>query len=189
MRVPPDQSATLAATAASASSGSRALSARVTLVRRVPNRNVCTRLRASVTAWRKCRKSRVYWLIEPEMSSSATIGGALVRRPRYLRSITAPPAFRLARSVRRRSIRWPWRSGASRRVLTSSSESTRRLIACLAAAISTVVICAKSFFCNSSRSDMVRRASTSISGSLRSCSRKPANSASSTRCAPGFGAG
>src|SRR5262245_49621657 len=81
MRVPPDQSATLALTAASASSGSLALSARVTLVSLVPNRKVCTRLRASVTAWRKCRKSRVYWLIEPEMSSSATIGGALVRGP------------------------------------------------------------------------------------------------------------
>src|SRR5262245_40259182 len=50
IRVPPDQSATLAETAASASSGSLRLSARVTLVSRVPNRNVCTRLRASVTA-------------------------------------------------------------------------------------------------------------------------------------------
>jgi hypothetical protein len=104
MRVPPDQSGTLAATAASPSSGSFALSARVTLVRRVPNKKVCTRLRASVTAWRKCRNSRVYWLIEPEISSSATSGGALERGPRYLRSITAPPALRLARKVRRISI-------------------------------------------------------------------------------------
>ena len=61
--------------------GSFSLSARVTLVSRVPNRKVCTRLRASVTAWRKCRNSRVYWLIEPEISSSATIGGILVLRP------------------------------------------------------------------------------------------------------------
>ena len=57
-------------------------SARVTLVSRVPNRKVCTRLRASVTAWRKCRNSRVYWLIEPEISSSATIGGGLRARAR-----------------------------------------------------------------------------------------------------------
>ena len=81
-----------------------ALSARVTLVSRVPNKKVCTRLRASVTAWRKCRNSRVYWLMEPEISSSATSGGALTRGPRYFRSITAPPALRLARKVRRMSI-------------------------------------------------------------------------------------
>src|SRR5204863_2057224 len=103
IRVPPDQSATFAPTAASASSGSLALSARVTLVNRVPNRNVWTRLRASVTACRKCRNRRVYWLIEPEISSRATIGGDFERGPRYLRSITAPPALRLARNVRRMS--------------------------------------------------------------------------------------
>ena len=40
MRVPPDQSSTLAEQAASASSGSRSRSARVTLVSRVPNRKV-----------------------------------------------------------------------------------------------------------------------------------------------------
>ena len=81
MRVPPDQSSTLAEHAASASSGSFSFSARVTLVSRVPNRKVCTRFRASVTACRKCRNSRVYWLIEPEISSSATIGGMLGLRP------------------------------------------------------------------------------------------------------------
>ncbi len=50
MRVPPDQSSTLAEHRLSASSGSFDFSARVTLVSRVPNRNECTRLRASVTA-------------------------------------------------------------------------------------------------------------------------------------------
>src|SRR6185503_14524066 len=80
IRVPPDQSSTLAEQAASASSGSFSFSARVTLVSRVPNRKVDARLRASVTACRKCRNRRVYWLIEPEMSSSATTGGILVRR-------------------------------------------------------------------------------------------------------------
>ena len=61
IRVPPDQSATSAEQAASASSGSRWRMARVTLVSRVPNKNVVTRLRASVTACRKCRnKPRVF---------------------------------------------------------------------------------------------------------------------------------
>src|ERR1700730_6312079 len=95
IRVPPDQSGTAEEQAASASSGSRDLSARVTLVSRVPNRHVVTRLRASVTACRKWRKSRVYWLIDPEMSSSATTGGILVFGPRYLRSMKEPAAFRL----------------------------------------------------------------------------------------------
>ena len=95
--MPPDQSSTLAEHAASASSGSFSFSARVTLVSRVPNRKVCTRFRASVTAWRKCRNSRVYWLIEPEISSSATTGGCFTFGPRYFRSISAPPAFMLAR--------------------------------------------------------------------------------------------
>ena len=58
---------------------------------------------------------------------------------------------------------WPCGCGASRRVLTSSSDSTSRLIASLAAAISAAVICAKSFFCSSSRSDTVSRASISTS--------------------------
>ncbi len=70
----------------------------------------------------------------------------------------------LARSVRRRSIRWPCRCGARRRVLTSSSDSTSRLIASLAAAISAALICAKSFLCSTSRSETVRRASISIVG-------------------------
>ena len=60
----------------------------------------------------------MYWLIEPEISSSATIGGSFTRGPRYFRSITAPPAFMLARSVRRMSIRWPRRLGGRRRVRT-----------------------------------------------------------------------
>ena len=51
----------------------------------------------------------MYWLIEPEISKSATIGGSFSRGPRYFRSITAPPAFMLARKVRRMSIRCPRR--------------------------------------------------------------------------------
>ena len=97
MRVPPDQSGTAAEQAASASSGSRSRSARVTLVSRVPNRNVMTRFRASVSACRKCKKMRLYWLIEPEISSSATIGGGLVFGPMKRRSMKSPPPFMLAR--------------------------------------------------------------------------------------------
>ena len=40
-----------------------------------------TRLRASVTACRKCRNNRVYSLIEPDISSSATIGRLFHARP------------------------------------------------------------------------------------------------------------
>ena len=91
--------------AASASSGSRSRSARVTLESRVPNRNVCTRFRASVRSCRKCKKMRLYWLIEPEISSSATIGGGFVFGPMKRRSMKSPPPFMLARNVRRMSIR------------------------------------------------------------------------------------
>ena len=59
IRVPPDQSATCSVHFSKASSGSRLLSERVTLVSRVPNKNVCTRLRLSVIVWRKCKNSRV----------------------------------------------------------------------------------------------------------------------------------
>ena len=64
---------------------------------------------------------RLYWLIEPEMSSSATIGGGLVFGPMKRRSMKSPPPFMLARSVRRISMRWPRTCGASRRVRTSAS--------------------------------------------------------------------
>ena len=186
MRVPPAQSATLAPQAASASSGSRWRIERVTLVSRVPNRKVVTRFSRSVTACRKCRKSRVYWLIEPEISRSATIGGSFCRGPTYFRSMTAPPAFMLARKVRRTSMMWPWRDGARRRVRTSSNGSARRAIASFACAISAAVICAKSFFCSTSRSETVSRASIS-SCSSRSGWFMPAKSASWMRCAPASG--
>ena len=78
--------------------------------------------------------------------------------------------------------------GASRRVRTSSSGSARRVIASLAAAISAAVICAKSFFCSTSRSDTVRRASSSTSGFVLARASSPENSASWMRCAPGGGA-
>ena len=94
MRVPPAQSSTEDEQLASASSGSRARSARVTLVSRVPNRNTETRLRASVMACRKCRNRRVYSLIEPEISSSATIGAGLSIRPSFRMSMISPPVRR-----------------------------------------------------------------------------------------------
>ena len=48
----------------------------------------------------------------------------------------APPPFILARNVRRISTMWPRRPGTSRRDLTLSSGSIKRLIAALADAIS-----------------------------------------------------
>src|SRR6266568_2378227 len=103
--VQPAQSSTVCEQLAKASSGSRARNARVTLVRRVPNRNTDTRLRASVMACRKCRNSLVYSLIEPEISSSATIGAGLSIRPRRWISIMSPPVRKEPRSVRRMSSR------------------------------------------------------------------------------------
>ena len=82
----------------------------------------------------------------------------------------------------------PRRAGASRRVRTSSSDSTSRWIASFAAAISAAGIWAKSFFCNSSRSDTVKVVSSSTSRSSGlSLSSRPANSASWTRVAAGGG--
>ena len=109
MRVPPAQSSTDDEQLASASSGSRARNARVTLVSRVPNRNTETRLRASVMAWRKCRNRRVYSLIDPEISSSATIGAGLSIRPSFRMSMISPPVRNELRKVRRMSSRSPLR--------------------------------------------------------------------------------
>ncbi len=111
MRVPPAQSSTEDEQRASASSGSRARNDRVTLVSRVPNRNTDTRLRASVMAWRKCRNRRVYSLIEPEISKSATIGAGLSIRPTFRISMISPPVRNEPRSVRRMSSRKPRASG------------------------------------------------------------------------------
>ena len=121
------------------------------------------------------------------MSSSATIGGGFDFGPMKRRSMKSPPPLKLARRVRRTSIRWPRGCGASRRVRTSASGSTRRRIASLAAAISALVICAKSFFCSTSRSDTVMRVSSSISRSFFSLSSRPENKASCTRVAPASG--
>ena len=166
-----------------------ACSARVTLVSRVPNRNVCTRLRASVTRMEEMQEqprctgssSRRYPAAPRSAaawSSARDISGRSTRRR----------AFMLARNVRRMSmhVAVPVRRAAAACV-TSSSGSTSRLIASLAAAISAAVICAKSFFCSTSRSDTVRRASSSISLLLLGLSSMPENSASCTRCAPASG--
>ena len=50
--------------------------------------------RASVMACRKCRNSRVYWLIEPEISSSATTGGCFTFGPAVFQvdQRAAPPS-------------------------------------------------------------------------------------------------
>ena len=178
IRVPPAQSCTVDEQLASASSGSRIRKARVTLVSRVPNRNTETRLRASVTAWRKCRNSRVYSLIEPEISSSATIGDGRSMRPRWRRSTISPPERRLARRVRRRSSLRPRASGAKRRVRISACGSFMSAIARVARAISAALICAKSFFCRISRSETDNR----ISCSSGCCTVSPGDCGASASC-------
>ena len=90
--MPPDQSCTASEQPASASSASFRRSCRVTLVSRVPKTKVCT-LRRSESAWRKCSISREYWLIEPEMSQSATIGGCISARARKAGTMMSPPTF------------------------------------------------------------------------------------------------
>ncbi|KAF0130795.1 MAG: hypothetical protein FD152_2092 [Xanthobacteraceae bacterium] len=87
-----------------------------------------------------------------------------------------PPSPMERRSVRRKSIRRPLRSGAKRRVGTASSGNTSAATRRLASAISAAVIWAKSFFCSTSTSETVRLASTSISGfstgTLSACLKK-----------------
>ena len=106
MRVPPDQSAHARRAGAPAPRRDRAPAARAShWSAACRTGTIVTRLRASVTAWRKCRNSRVYWLIEPEISSSATIGGGLSILPG--RDISD-------RSARRRPSCWRAACGACR---------------------------------------------------------------------------
>ena len=108
---------------------------------------------------------RVYWLIEPEMSQSATIGGRRMSGRLWRRSIMSPPVLSEARSVRRGSMR-PRGAVTKRRRRTFSIGITMRRSAALAARISSAFIWAKSLRCSSSRPDTVKRAS--ISSSSRS---------------------
>ena len=97
MRVPPDQSMTLAEHAASASSGSLCLERAGDVGEpRAEQEGVHALSRIRHRMQEMQEQPRVF-AIEPEMSSSATIGGCRSSRPRYLRSISAPPAFMLAR--------------------------------------------------------------------------------------------
>ena len=185
IRVPPDQSTARAEHRASASSGSRARIARVTLVRRVPKRKVETR-RVSPRACRKCRKRRVYSFIDPEMSHRATTGGARSIGERNSRSIT-PPGCNERRKLRRASIRAGRPPGANRRVRRLSSGITSRLIALRASSISAALIWAKSFDRRISAADIVSRASRSIDGTGLAPSCADLNSASATRLAPASG--
>ena len=191
MRVPPDQSSTLAEQAASASSGSLLLAARAShWSAACRTGRSCTRLRASVTACRKCRNSRVYWLIEPEISSSATIGGCLRLAARDISGRSARRrAFMLARKVRRMSMRWPWRMRreAPRLHLVERQHQLRDRVLGLRRSRPRSSARSPSSPAPRGRTPC-SRASISISlllalGLLGS----PENSASSTRCAPACG--
>ena len=149
IRVPPAQSSTDDEQLASASSGSRARNARVTLVSRVPNRNTETRLRASVMACRKCRNSRVYSLIEPEISSSATIGAGLSIRPE---SADIDDLAAGAQGAAQRAAHVEPQAACVGLIAAGAQLGLRQASCCAMArvtsAISAALICAKSFFCS-----------------------------------------
>ena len=152
MRVPPSQSCAARPHRSSASSGSRRESARVTLVSRVPNRKVETRRRRP-SACKKCRKSREYSLIEPEMSTSATSGGW--RNIGALRTRSIEPSRIMRRNEARGSKRAPRAATACRRVRTKSSDIASFAIWRSAAAISAALIWAKSLLARISAVDIV----------------------------------
>ena len=108
MRVPPDQSGTLAEQAASASSGSRSRSARVTLVSRVPNRNVLTRFARIGQAMQEMQEDAgCTGSSSPICRAAPRSAAASIFGPTKRRSMKSPPPLRLPRKVRRMSIRWP----------------------------------------------------------------------------------
>ena len=133
---------------------------------------------------------RLYWLIEPEISSSATIGGGLVFGPMKRRSMKSPPPFMLARKVRRMSIRWP--RAMRRRAAACAprqSGSTSRFIASLAAAISAArhlreILVLQHFAVRHRHA----RVELDLALLLAACRPAPENSASCTRVAPACGA-
>ena len=158
------------------------------LVRRVPNRKVCTRSRSFVSACRKWRSIRVYPLMDPEMSHRATRGGGLRRRARHSSGMVAPPALSVARRVRRRSTSDPVVLGRRRRVGRSRIGSRIRAMASRAASISATDICSKSLRDRTSRSEYVMRMSTSTLSRSESVPLPPSAQASASRLRSGEGA-
>ena len=158
----------------------------MTLVSRVPNRKVVTRLPRSVMRMQEVQEQpRVLahraGNIEQRDDRRLLLARAEIlqidHRPARLH--TRPQGAAHVDHVATPAGREPARA--------HEIERERELaIASLAAAISAAVICAKSFFCSTSRSDTVRRASISTSVVLLA-SFRPENSASWMRCAPGSG--
>ena len=107
MRVPPDQSATVRETRASAASGRRSRSWRVMRVSRVPKVNVSTRPQPRASACDMWRSSRVYASIEPETSQRMTSGRRFGRGARRTRTAGSPCVLSVLRSVARMSRRCP----------------------------------------------------------------------------------
>ena len=129
----------------------------------------------------------MYWLIEPEISSSATIGGFFGCGPRYFRSISAPPAFMLARRVRRMSMRWPRGCGAqpARAHLVERQHQARDRVlggGDLGRAHLREVLLLQHLAVGHGEA----RVELDLASRARAASR-PENSASWTRCAPGGG--
>ena len=88
--MPPDQSDTAAAARATAASGSRPPSSRVTRVRRVPNTNASTRRRAATHACMYWSSMRAYGSIEPDTSHTSTTGRGFTSGSRQCRSSGSP---------------------------------------------------------------------------------------------------
>ena len=100
MRVPPDQSATVAETRARPMSGSRPASSRVTRVSCVPNTNASTRTLATRPSAMTNRMSRREWRsIDPLMSQMTTMERGRIAGRRQTHSPRSPPVWRLRRSI------------------------------------------------------------------------------------------
>lgn len=111
----------------------------------------------------KCRKMRLYWLIEPEMPAPApdqrmdsSFGRQALRRDRATSS--------RAGAERRGSIRRPRGAPTSRQVATVSSGRTSRFSASRAASISGRSSARSPCAAGSRGQEQVKRASTSICG-------------------------
>jgi len=107
--------------------------------------------------------TRLYWLIEPEMSQSTTRLGQRGFGLAQAMSRSSPPWRCAARKVRRRSMRRPSALASARREGIGVTGSASRSSIRLARAISCVLICSKSRLRRRSSADMVTVESTSIS--------------------------
>ena len=125
--------------------------------------------------------------MEPEISHKATIGGCFSIGALKAKEMPAPPERNVCRKLRRGSTNRPRTTCSNRRDFTRSSGKRMRAINRRACAICSLVICAKSLFCRTSRSDTVKRADNSRSSLISSSFLAFGKKASATRNAPASG--